>query len=175
MPCSRPKMFLRQFQAVDLVTKTPMYLPDFTLTKPGLQRRWPRQPHHLRWRRGAAAAIRWTRSISSSMRRLSTTTADKTNAVAAALTVMFRTSGPVASPSSSSCTATKSHAGKDTAICFAAGTHRSVSISYQPCVLDHTTPVSGLNFTAPTKLRSTASPQVGTKSRLSGECQRRSK
>ena len=31
----KAEAFLGQFQAVDLVTKTPMYLPDYTLTKPG--------------------------------------------------------------------------------------------------------------------------------------------
>ena len=59
------------------------------------------------------------------------TPADETNAVAAALTVMLRNFWPGGKPIIL-CTATKSHAGKDTAICFAAGTHRSVSISYQP-------------------------------------------
>ena len=48
----KAEAFLGQFQAVDLVTKTPMYLPDYHAYQARLQRRWPRQPHHLRWRRG---------------------------------------------------------------------------------------------------------------------------
>jgi hypothetical protein len=58
------------------------------------------------------------------------TNADRTNAVAAALTVTFRNMWPGGKPIIC-VTANKSHAGKDTVISFAAGPARSVSISYQ--------------------------------------------
>jgi hypothetical protein len=56
--------------------------------------------------------------------------ADRANAVAAALTVMLRNHWPGGKPILA-VTATKSHAGKDTVIAFAAGIDGSVSISYQ--------------------------------------------
>src|SRR5262249_6760503 len=58
------------------------------------------------------------------------TNADRTNTVAAALTVLLHNQWPGGKPVVL-VTATKSHAGKDTVIAFAAGTHPSVSISYQ--------------------------------------------
>ena len=58
------------------------------------------------------------------------TEADRTNAVAGALTVLLRNHLPGGKPVLI-VTANKSHAGKDTVITFAAGTAGSISISYQ--------------------------------------------
>jgi hypothetical protein len=58
------------------------------------------------------------------------TPADATNAVAAALTVMLRNHFAGAKPLLA-VTATKSHAGKETVVSFAAGNCRTVSVSYQ--------------------------------------------
>jgi hypothetical protein len=59
------------------------------------------------------------------------TNADRTNAVAAALTVLLRNHWLGGKPILN-VTATKSHAGKDTIIAFATNEAKSVSISYQP-------------------------------------------
>ena len=56
--------------------------------------------------------------------------ADRTNAVGAALTVMLHNHFPGAKPLIA-VTATKSQAGKDTIILFAAGSNRLTSVSYQ--------------------------------------------
>ena len=56
--------------------------------------------------------------------------ADRTNAVAAALTVVLRNHFPGGKPIFC-VTANKSHAGKDTVIAFATGDAGSVSVSYQ--------------------------------------------
>ena len=96
----KAEMFLRQFQAVDLVTKTPMYLPDFTLTKPGYNDGGP--GNRIIYDGVEASSSDSMDTINKFLDVMAfDTTADKTNAVAAALTVCSATSGPVASPSSS--------------------------------------------------------------------------
>ena len=126
----KAEAFLGQFQAVDLVTKTPMYLPDYTLTKPGYNDGGP--GNHIIYDGVEASSSDSMDTIKKFLEVMAfDTPADCTNAVAAALTVMLRNFWPGGKPIIL-CTATKSHAGKDTVICFAAGTHRSVSISYQP-------------------------------------------
>ena len=126
----KAEAFLGQFQAVDLVTKTPMYLPNYTLTKPGYNDGGP--GNRIIYDGVEASSSDSMDTINKFLEVMDfDTTADETNTVAAALTVMFRNFWPGGKPIIL-CTATKSHAGKDTAICFAAGSHRSVSISYQP-------------------------------------------
>ena len=120
--------FLGQFRMVDLVTTTPVYLPDFTLTQPGLNE-------------GGGQRILYVGEepvVSDSMDAINAfldvmpfeSEADRTNAVAGALTVMFRNHLSGGKPVLI-VTANKSHAGKDTVIAFAAGMAGSVSISYQ--------------------------------------------
>jgi hypothetical protein len=120
--------FLGQFRKVDQVTTTPVYLPDFTLTRPGLNE-------------GGEQRILYVGGqpfISNSMDAINAflnvmafeSEADRTNAVAGAVTVLLRNHLPGGKPVLV-VTANKSHAGKDTVINFAAGTAGSVSISYQ--------------------------------------------
>ena len=126
----KAEAFLGQFQAVDLVAKTPMYLPNYTLTKPGYNDGGP--GNRIIYDGVEASSSDSMDTIKKFLEVMDfDTPADKTNAVAAALTVMFRNFWPSGKPIIL-CTATKSHAGKDTVISFAAGARRSVSISYQP-------------------------------------------
>jgi hypothetical protein len=120
--------FLGQFRQVDQVTTTPAYLPDFTLTLPGLNE-------------GGGQRILYVGEepvVSDSIEAMSAfldvmafeTEADRTNAVAGALTVLLRNHLPGGKPVLV-VTANKSHAGKDKVITFAAGESGSVSISNQ--------------------------------------------
>lgn len=120
--------FLGQFRRVDQVTTTPAYLPDFTLTQPGLNE-------------GGSQRILYVGEepvVSNSMDAMKAfldvmpfeTEADMTNAVAGALTVMFRNHLPGGKPVLI-VTSGKSHSGKDTVITFASGMAGSISISYQ--------------------------------------------
>lgn len=121
--------FLQQFPPVDHVTAIPLYRPDFTLAQPGFNDG------------GAGDRILYlgdTPQVSDSMETITRfldvmafdTPADRTNAVAAALTVMLRNHWPGGKPILLA-TATKSHAGKDTVLAFATGIAKSVSVSYQ--------------------------------------------
>jgi len=121
--------FLGHFLAVDQITTVPMYLPGFALAKPGY---CDGGEHHR------VIYIGGEPEVSDSLDTINAfldvmafdTNADRTNAVAAALTVMLRNhwlgNKPIICV-----TANKSHAGKDTVIAFAAGLAGSVSISYQ--------------------------------------------
>jgi len=125
----RSDSFLDQFSIVDQVSTVPAYLPDFTLTAPGYN---DGGSGHRHYHVGEAPRVY------DSMDRIHVfldvmefaTDADRTNAVAAALTVTLRHHWPGAKPIIVS-TATKSQAGKDTVILFASGLTRLSSISYQ--------------------------------------------
>jgi hypothetical protein len=125
----RSEAFLNHFTPVDLVSATPAYLPGFRLTSPGFNDG------------GVGRRVLDVGPAATISDRLDTVNAfldvmafespaDRTNAVAAALTVMLRSFWPGGKPIIV-VTATKSHAGKDTVILFATGVERSVSISYQ--------------------------------------------
>lgn len=121
--------FLAHFHVLDQITPTPRYLPDFSLTLPGYSDGGPGQ-------RVLYAGSGF--QVADSLDRINSflgvmdfdSNADRTNTVAAALTVMLRNFWPGGKPVVVA-TATKSHAGKDTLISFAAGVERSTSISYQ--------------------------------------------
>lgn len=125
----RSRAFLDEFRVVDRVTAVPEYLPDFTLTKPGYS---DGGPGHRVLYTGKAAPV------SDSLDRVNafldvmafSSESDRSNAVAAALTVLLRSHWPGGKPILL-VTATKSHAGKDTVILFASGVARQCSISYQ--------------------------------------------
>jgi hypothetical protein len=121
--------FLSRFLPVDLVTSVPMYLDGFTLTDPGYNDGGA--GHRVLY---LAEEPQVSESLDTINRFLDVmdwdSNADRTNAVAAALTVMLRNHWPGAKPVIVA-TATKSHAGKDTVLAFAAGLAGSVSISYQ--------------------------------------------
>ena len=120
--------FLGQFRRVDLVTTTPAYLPDFTLTRPGLNEGHGQRILYVGPEPLIADSLD---SINAFLEVMSfQTEADRTNAVAGALTVLLRNHLPGGKPVLI-VTANKCHAGKDTVISFAAGTAGSISISYQ--------------------------------------------
>jgi hypothetical protein len=120
--------FLGQFRTVDRVTTTPAYLPDFTLTRPGLNEGGGQRILYVGPEPVVSDSID---AISAFLNVMAfESEADRTNAVAGALTVLLRNHLPGGKPVLV-VTANKSHAGKDTVITFAAGTAGSVSISYQ--------------------------------------------
>lgn len=121
--------FLSQFTTVDRLTAVPLYLPDFTLTNPGFNDGGPR--NHILYTGDDPLISDSQDTINSFLDvMLFKTNADRTNSVAAALTVLLHNHWPGGKPIVLA-TATKSHAGKDTIILFATGTNKSVSISYQ--------------------------------------------
>ncbi len=121
--------FLGQFRPVDQITTVPLYLTDFTLTKPGYNDGEPgSRILYLGGEPQIADSLDTIKKFLAVMEF--DTEADRTNALAAALTVMLRNHWPGGKPIIC-VTASKSHAGKDTIIAFATGVCRSVSISYQ--------------------------------------------
>ena len=125
----KSEAFLSQFRAVDCITKIPMYLSDFGLTVPGYNDGG--SGHQILYVGGKPAISDSLDTINKFLGVMDfETEADRTNAVAAALTVMLRNHWPGGKPIVVA-TATKSHAGKDTVIAFASGASGSVSISYQ--------------------------------------------
>jgi hypothetical protein len=122
--------FLRHFPSLDRVTRAPLYLPGFILTQPGYNDAGP--GHRVYYHAGEPAAIAeglvYTRRFLDVMHFA--TNADRTNAVAAALTVQLRHLFVGGSPVLA-VTGNRSHCGKDTVIAFAAGSTEMVSISYE--------------------------------------------
>jgi hypothetical protein len=125
----RSEVFLRRFRPVDRVEATSRYLGDFGLTQPGYNDggRGQRVLHRGEppWVEPEPVAIKKFLDVMAFSRN-----ADRTNALAAALTVLLRNHWPGGKP----ClvvTSTKSHGGKETVVQFAAGTTRHVSISYE--------------------------------------------
>jgi hypothetical protein len=120
--------FLGQFRRVDQVTKTPAYLPDFTLTRPGLNEGGGQRILYVGEEPLISDSMDATKAFLDVM--AFDTEADRTNAVAGALTVLLRNHLLGGKPILV-VTANKSHAGKDTVIDFAAITTDSIAISYQ--------------------------------------------
>jgi hypothetical protein len=121
--------FLQEFRPVDAVVKTGHYLPGFCLMRPGYNDGGPgmRVLHagpEVRVERSAEAITRFLEVMAFAGN------ADRTNAVAAALTVLLRRLWPGGKPLVA-LTSTKSHGGKNTLVDFAAGATPPVSISYQ--------------------------------------------
>jgi hypothetical protein len=124
----RSEVFLQQFRPVDYVDRASRYLPDFSLTHTGYNDGgYGQRILHSGdepWVEAEPVAINKFLDVMTFA-----SDADRTNALAAALTVLLRNHWPGAKP----ClvvTASKSHAGKDTVVLFAAGTTHSDSISY---------------------------------------------
>jgi len=123
------EVFLQQFKAVDGVVRVPHFLPDFELLKVGYndggsgqrflyvgpEPRVEASPEAIKKFLGAMAFA---------------SNADRSNTLAAALTVLLRNFWPGAKPLIA-VTSTKSHAGKDTIVEFAAGTTPKLSIGYE--------------------------------------------
>jgi hypothetical protein len=125
----KAEIFLACFRPVDIVTGNPLFLLDFSLVRPGLNEG------------GDGYKIFYTGdspTVSNSMETINKflnvmpfeTNADRTNAVAAALTVLLRNHWLGGKPILT-VTANKSHSGKDTIIDFATNEAKSTSISHQ--------------------------------------------
>jgi len=121
--------FLRHFHVVSQVSSLPRYLPGFQLTRPGYN---PIARNDAIFFTGDEPTIsRTTDAINRFLDVMAfETEADRTNAVAAAITSTLRNHWPGGKPIFL-VTASKSHAGKDTVIDFATGLEKKVSISYQ--------------------------------------------
>ena len=125
----KSEAFLGQFPVIDQISSIPVHLKDFSITKPGFN---DGEPAFRILYVGNPAPV-----LSSDQRTTDfldvmafASNADRSNAVAAAITVMLRNHWPGGKPITV-VTATKSHAGKDTVIAFASGQTRQCSISYQ--------------------------------------------
>lgn len=120
----RSEAFLRRFRPVEEVARHPFYRPDFTLARPG---------YHDR-----TLYVGPQPEIADGLDSVNTflgvmefeTTADRTNAVAAALTVRLRHLWPGGKPLVL-VTATKSHAGKGTVTEFVRGSVPKADLLYQ--------------------------------------------
>ena len=125
----KSESFLGQFPTVDRITTVPVYQPDFSLTEPGFNDGGP--GHRVLY-------LGPTPLIYDSLDRINAflnvmdceEEADRTNALAAAITVALRNHWLGGKPIFV-VTASKSHAGKHTVILFASGLTRQCSISYQ--------------------------------------------
>lgn len=125
----KSESFLGQFTAVDQISATPFFLPDFSISKPGFNDGGLDQ--RILYIGEQPVISNGLDTINSFLDVMAfETKADRTNAVAAALTVLLRNHWQGGKPIILA-TASKSHAGKDTVILFATGLHRLVSISYQ--------------------------------------------
>jgi hypothetical protein len=127
MICS--EAFLQEFPPLDAVIKIAQYSPEFEMVRPGYNDGGP--GHRLFYVGSEPQVSRSQETITKFLDVMAfATNADRTNAVAAALTVQLRNFWPGSKPAIIA-TATKSHAGKDTVIQFATGSTLSTPISYQ--------------------------------------------
>ena len=125
----RSESFLCQFPTVDYITPNPIYLPDYLVTVPGYNDGGP--GFRCIYQGEPAWILNGLDRVNAFLDVMAfDTEADRTNAVAAALTVMLRQHWPGAKPIIL-VTATKSHSGKDTVVAFASGVFEQCSISYQ--------------------------------------------
>ena len=125
----KTEAFLSQLPVVDAVTTVPLYLPDFSLTKPGYNDGG--DEHRYVYLGQPPVILNTMDSINAFLDVMDfDSDADKANALAACLTVMLWNHWPGGKPIILA-TASKSHAGKDTIILFAAGLNGQCSISYQ--------------------------------------------
>jgi hypothetical protein len=127
----RSEEFLSKFQPVDEVTKLPVYLDDFSLVRPGYNDCGPgKRILHLG---GEPQIVRSMDTINAFLGKNVmpfATNADRTNTVAAALTVLFRRQWLGEKPLIL-ITATQSHAGKGTITDFLRGTVPKADVLYE--------------------------------------------
>ena len=114
----RSRCFLDKFRPVDHVSDVPLYLSDFSLTTTGYNDGGP--GHRIVHTGGNAEVSDSLKTITKFLDVMEfESNADRTNTVAAALTVMLRNFWPGGKPIIVA-TANKSHAGKDTVIALGA-------------------------------------------------------
>jgi hypothetical protein len=123
------EVFLQRLRVIDTVTSVPIYRADFTLAPPNYSDGGRGQ--RFFYLGASTTVVRSTKILSAFLNAMAfATPADRTNALAAAITVALHNLWPGAKPVIS-VTADKSHSGKDTIVAFAAGSHRLTSVSYQ--------------------------------------------
>jgi hypothetical protein len=120
--------FLRQFRPLDQVAKNPLYLSDFSFALPGYQES---DEGYLLYIGPGPQVVESMETINRFLDVMDfATNADRTNAVAGALTVLLRNHWPGSKPVVV-VTATKSHAGKGTIIEFIRGNVAKADILYE--------------------------------------------
>jgi hypothetical protein len=126
----RAEVFLQNFRAIDMVTKAPIYMPDFSLTAPGYNDGGPGA--HVFY---AGELIKVSDSRETIDQFLNAipfaSEADRTNALGAALLTMCRHHWPGAKPIIP-VTSSKSHGAKGTVVDFIAGEGSVATVDYQP-------------------------------------------
>jgi hypothetical protein len=123
------EIFLREFSPLDRVVTRPLYLPSFKLTTPGYHDGGRGQ--RVVYAGGAPWILHGSEAINRFLDVMDFDgNADRTNTVAAALTVLLRNHFMGGKPIVVA-TSTKSHGGKDTVIEFASGMTPKTSISYE--------------------------------------------
>ncbi|WP_437222666.1 hypothetical protein SH661x_002885 [Planctomicrobium sp. SH661] len=124
----RSEAFLQQFQPVDKIIDSPIHSEEFELLAPGYH---DLGPDHRYLVRGSQPEIKRSQDRITQFLDVMDFQdhSDRTNAVAAALTVMLRNMWLGGKPLIA-VTSTKSHGGKDTVIDFAVGIEEQVSVSY---------------------------------------------
>ena len=128
-PMMKCRAFLDHFKFVDRVTKTPLYLPDFSLTQPGYNDGG--EGYRYLYTGEEAEVLHSMTFINDFLDEMAfETQADRANALAGAITCMLHNHWIGGKPIILA-TATKSHSGKDTIISFCSGLAGSCSISYQ--------------------------------------------
>lgn len=125
----KSEAFLQAFEPVDLICGNAMYLPDYKLVEPGYNNGG--FGHRVYYRGSRVQRRLEAKRIKQFLDQMDfASNADRTNAVALALTRLLRNLFIDGKPFGL-VTATKSHAGKDTVILFIAGTSKLVSVSYE--------------------------------------------
>jgi hypothetical protein len=147
----KAESFLQRFRPLDEVVTVPMYMLNFELTQPGFNDGGQGQRIlYVGPRPEVSTSVDAINLFLDVMAFAGN--ADKTNALAAALTVILRNHWPGAKPLVY-VTSTKSHGGKDTTIDFACGGTPHTSLSYEKtdwalqknfCGLVHTSPDLGV-------------------------------
>lgn len=126
----RSEEFLSQFLPVDEVTRTPFYFDDWSLVEPGYNDGGPKR--RVLYVGKQPTYVESTETIEKFLNVMAfATQADRTNAVAAALTVLQRRQWQGEKPLIL-LTATKSHSGKGTVTDFVRGSVPKADVLYEP-------------------------------------------
>lgn len=125
----RSEEFLRQFLPVDEVARTPFYLVDLSQVQPGYNDHGP--GNRVLFVGDEPPSVQSTETIEEFLDVMAfASNADRTNTVAAGLTVLFRRQWPGEKPLIL-LTSTKSHSGKGTVTEFIRGTVPKANILYE--------------------------------------------
>ena len=125
----KSEVFLQEFPPLDRVVGQPLFLPDWVLTRPGYNDGGRGQRFYFAG--GEALVYREPDAIRRFLDAMPfQEEADRTNAVAGALTVLLRNHWPGRKPFFP-VTANRSHAGKGTLVAFMTGGCEAVQVTYE--------------------------------------------